>query len=66
MPDLTDALWRKSSRSNNGGNCIEVVDNLPGIIGLRDSKDPSGPVLTFRPAAWIVFVAEVKRETLHH
>ncbi len=66
MPDLTDAIWRKSTRSNNGGNCVEVADNLPGIVGLRDSKNPSGPALTFEPRAWARFVAGVKQETFHH
>ncbi|WP_433529381.1 DUF397 domain-containing protein [Micromonospora sp. CA-263727] len=61
MPDLTSAVWRKSSRSNNGGDCVEVADNLPGIVGLRDSKDPYGPVLAFGPAAWIAFVGAVKQ-----
>ncbi|GIJ25604.1 hypothetical protein Vqi01_07660 [Micromonospora qiuiae] len=63
MPDLTGAVWRKSSRSNNGGECVEVADNLPGVVGLRDSKDPSGPVLTFSPAGWAAFLVGVKRET---
>ncbi|MEU1644310.1 DUF397 domain-containing protein [Micromonospora zamorensis] len=66
MPDLTGAVWHKSSRSNNGGNCVEVADNLPGIVGLRDSKDPSGPVLTFSPAAWATFVLAAKASTLSH
>jgi len=58
--DLTKARWRKSSRSNsNGGNCVEVADNLPGAVGVRDSKDPSGPVLVFGPTAWRTFVAAV-------
>ncbi|SBT49233.1 DUF397 domain-containing protein [Micromonospora narathiwatensis] len=65
MPDLTGAIWRKSTRSNNGGNCVEVADNLPGIVALRDSKDPSGPALTFGPGAWACFVAAVKRESFH-
>jgi len=63
--DLTSAIWRKSTRSNNGGECVEVADNLPGIVALRDSKDPSGPALTFGPGAWARFVAGVKRESFH-
>ncbi|MET8084667.1 DUF397 domain-containing protein [Micromonospora sp. NPDC005237] len=56
--------WRKSTRSNGSGNCVEVADNLAGKVGLRDSKDPTGPVLTFGPTAWSTFVASVKQETL--
>jgi Domain of unknown function (DUF397) len=59
--DLTDARWRKSSRSgNNGGNCVEVAGNLPGLIAVRDSKDPEGAVLVFAPADWRLFAAGVK------
>ncbi|MFE2347054.1 helix-turn-helix domain-containing protein [Kitasatospora cineracea] len=48
--------WRKSSYSNgNGGECIEVDDANPGHV--RDSKDPSGPVLRFAPATWADFVS---------
>ncbi|GAA2715652.1 DUF397 domain-containing protein [Micromonospora olivasterospora] len=55
--DLTGAVWRKSTRSSgNGGNCVEVADNLPGVVGVRDSKDKEGPVLTFGPASWKAFV----------
>ncbi|GGO16925.1 DUF397 domain-containing protein [Micromonospora parathelypteridis] len=58
--DLTNATWRKSRRSgSSGGNCVEVADNLPGVIGVRDSKDPSGPALAFGPAAWRAFVAQL-------
>ncbi|MDM4720246.1 DUF397 domain-containing protein [Micromonospora sp. WMMA1363] len=56
--DLTGAAWRKSTRSNgSGGNCVEVADNLPGRVAVRDSKDPGGPVLAFAPETWRAFVA---------
>ena len=55
--ELTDAIWRKSSRSNGlGGDCVEVADNLPGVVGVRDSKDPTGPALAFTPTAWRSFM----------
>ncbi|MFG1801725.1 DUF397 domain-containing protein [Micromonospora carbonacea] len=60
MADLTGADWRTSTRSSsNGGNCVEVADNLPGVVGVRDSKDPAGPALVFGPVAWRAFVAHV-------
>ncbi|MGN9916554.1 DUF397 domain-containing protein [Micromonospora palomenae] len=50
--------WRTSSRStDSGGNCVEVADNLPVVL-VRDSKDRSGPTLTFAPDAWRSFVAQ--------
>ncbi|TDC01460.1 DUF397 domain-containing protein [Micromonospora fluostatini] len=56
MADLTGARWRKSSRSGgNGGECVEVADNLPGLVAVRDSKDPTGSALTFTPTAWTTF-----------
>ncbi|MFI1620218.1 DUF397 domain-containing protein [Streptomyces lydicus] len=59
--DLTTALWRRSSYSNgSGGNCVEVVDGLPGIVPVRDSKAPHGPALVFPAAAWSSFVTAVK------
>ena len=40
--------WRKSTHSDgNMGDCAEVATNLPGIVAVRDSKNPDGPVLTF-------------------
>ncbi|MET7963016.1 DUF397 domain-containing protein [Micromonospora zamorensis] len=60
--DLTGARWRTSTRSGNG-ECVEVADNLPGVVGVRDSKDPTGPVLTFAPAAWRAFIAVAARPT---
>ncbi|MEE6258526.1 DUF397 domain-containing protein [Plantactinospora sonchi] len=58
--ELTGATWRKSSRSNGAsGNCVEVADNLPTVVGVRDSKDPTGPALTFDPRAWRAFVHSI-------
>ncbi|MCX4388980.1 DUF397 domain-containing protein [Micromonospora peucetia] len=60
--ELNGARWRKSTRSSgNGGNCVEVADNLPGFVAVRDSKDPAGPALAFAPAAWRAFVNEVAK-----
>jgi Domain of unknown function (DUF397) len=60
--DLTGADWRKSSvSSGNGGQCVEVAGNLPGVVAVRDSKDPDGPVLVFTPGRWQAFAAGVKR-----
>lgn len=60
--DLTEARWRTSTRSgSNGGSCVEVADNLAGVVAVRDSKDRTGPTLTFAPPAWRAFVAFAKR-----
>jgi hypothetical protein len=61
MPTLDPArvLWRKSSRSGGQGNCVEVADT-PTVVGVRDSKDESGPVLVFARPEWRAFVAGVK------
>ncbi|TBO60834.1 DUF397 domain-containing protein [Streptomyces kasugaensis] len=59
--------WFTSSYSNNGGSCVEVAANLTvsrGIVPVRDSKNPSGPVLTIAPAAWSEFVGGVKADEL--
>ncbi|MGW0612604.1 DUF397 domain-containing protein [Streptomyces sp. NPDC002788] len=60
-PDLTTAAWRKSSYSDGGAsNCLEVADNCPGIVPVRDSKQPDGPVLVFGATPWALFLAGVK------
>ena len=59
--DLTGAEWRKASYSNsNGGACVEVARNLPGVVAVRDSKDPDGPALIFSPDEWRAFAAGIR------
>ncbi|MFC5664470.1 DUF397 domain-containing protein [Kitasatospora misakiensis] len=59
-PDLSRASWFKSSYSGNGGSCVEVAADFPGMVPVRDSKDPSGPALVFPADAWHAFVAGVQ------
>jgi hypothetical protein len=56
----TDAVWRSSSHSGGQGNCVEVADNIPDIVPVRDSKHPTGPVLTFSGVAWAAFVDHLR------
>lgn len=61
MIDLAGAAWRKSTRSGgSGGDCVEVAANLPGVVAVRDSKDPAGPVLAVSPPAFRAFAEGVK------
>jgi hypothetical protein len=61
MGGLERAIWRKSSLSgSNGGTCVEVASNLPGVVAVRDSKDPDGPKLAFAPDEWVAFTAAIK------
>ena len=60
MDDLTHAVWRKSSRSGSGNECLEVANLTDGGRAVRDSKDPAGPTLRFTPAEWTAFTAGVR------
>jgi hypothetical protein len=59
-PDLHLAAWRKSTYSANSSTCVEVARGLSGTVGVRDSKDPDGPALVFRPEGWEAFTHGVK------
>ncbi|WP_381567211.1 DUF397 domain-containing protein [Streptomyces eurythermus] len=60
-PDLTAAVWRKSSYSGGGANdCVEVADGYPGVVPVRDSKVPAGSALIFGTSSWSAFVDGVK------
>jgi Domain of unknown function (DUF397) len=55
--ELNRARWRRSSHSNvDGGNCVEIADDFTNTIPVRDSKNPSGPVVIVGASAWKAFV----------
>ncbi|MFV2117374.1 DUF397 domain-containing protein [Streptomyces sp. Act-28] len=59
--ELTTVVWRRSSYSNgDGGNCLEVADDVPGLVPVRDSKVPDGGVVVVSARAWKPFVASLK------
>lgn len=56
-----EARWWISSHSGAGNNsCVEVALNVPGVVGVRDSVDPDGPVLVFGPSAWRALTSRIK------
>ncbi|MFF7759528.1 DUF397 domain-containing protein [Streptomyces griseorubiginosus] len=52
---MTDQTWQKSTYSEEGSACVEIA-TVPTATHIRDSKTPTGPHLTLRPAAWADFV----------
>jgi hypothetical protein len=52
--------WRKSRRSGGGDNCVEVAFAADETVGVRDSKDSTGPVLEFSPSEWVAFTGGVR------
>ncbi|MFI1163072.1 DUF397 domain-containing protein [Streptomyces sp. NPDC020801] len=58
-PVLAGAAWRASSHSGGQGNCVEIVDGIPALIPVRDSKRPTGPVITFTHDAWRTFITHL-------
>ncbi|MDT0322876.1 DUF397 domain-containing protein [Streptomyces millisiae] len=57
--DLAQAGWRKPRRSQANGNCVEVADGFPGIVPVRDSKNPDA-ALVLPMETWNAFVAHLK------
>lgn len=55
-PDLSGARWRSSTYSGSNNECVEVVDDLPRVVSVRDSKGPNGPELEFSHHTWSAFL----------
>ncbi|MFD7705795.1 DUF397 domain-containing protein [Streptomyces sp. NPDC059786] len=52
MPDFQ---YRKSSYSNAERECVEIATNIPATVAIRDSKNPTGPVLQVNASSWRAF-----------
>ncbi|WP_084956082.1 DUF397 domain-containing protein [Thermoactinospora rubra] len=52
-------IWVKSTFSHMTGDCVEIL-RADSLVHVRDSKDPSGPVLTFSHGEWRAFLAGVR------
>jgi hypothetical protein len=64
--DRSDSLpWRKASASGNNG-CVEVAPLPDGGVAVRDSKDATGPVLSFTRHEWVSFLDGLDRGEFSH
>jgi Domain of unknown function (DUF397) len=59
-----NAPWVRSSFSFANGNCVEIAGLPGGTVGIRDSRDPGGPVLRFTRAEWAAFLGGARRGEL--
>jgi len=61
MTNLSQAQWRKASKSNGANTgCVEVATNLTGVVGIRDSKHPELGAHVVHPEAFTAFLADVR------
>lgn len=58
--DFSEAAWRKSRYSNNGGACVEVARLGDGRVAVRDSKAPAAAALVFEPGEWRGFLTGMR------
>ncbi|MBF6177643.1 DUF397 domain-containing protein [Nocardia otitidiscaviarum] len=64
--DPSDARWFKSSYSGGSQDCVEIAHLAAGVVGVRDSKNPTGPALVFTPREWDAFTAGVADGEFDH
>ncbi|HEY9392105.1 MAG TPA: DUF397 domain-containing protein [Mycobacteriales bacterium] len=57
--ELTDAVWRRSSHSGNGSDCVEVAF-WADVVAVRDSKNPTGPALILTRNDWTTFLSAAR------
>jgi Domain of unknown function (DUF397) len=57
--------WRKAQSSVGNGACVELAP-VDGMVAIRDSKDPDGPILRYTAAEWYAFLGGVKRGEFDH
>jgi uncharacterized protein DUF397 len=57
---LHGVAWRKAQRSVANGACVELAP-VSGMIAMRDSKDPEGPVLMYTKAELAAFLDGAKK-----
>ncbi|MEV5839645.1 DUF397 domain-containing protein [Nocardia sp. NPDC052112] len=61
MTNRSDAKWFKNSHSGAPSNCVGVAFLPNNLVGVRDSKNPSGPTPVFTPAEWSAFTTATTR-----
>ncbi|MER5756514.1 DUF397 domain-containing protein [Streptomyces sp. NPDC002088] len=62
---MSEFEYRKSSRSDDKAECVEVATNIPTTVAIRDSKNPTGQPLHVRPTTWATFQAALSKGELH-
>ncbi|MGH3427091.1 MAG: DUF397 domain-containing protein [Terriglobales bacterium] len=62
MENTVHIQWRKSSACLGGSQCVEVVAFPAGSVGVRDSKNPTGPALEFSAGQWDKFLGGLRQQ----
>jgi Domain of unknown function (DUF397) len=57
--------WRKATASGANG-CVELAPLPDGGVAVRDSKEPSGPVLSFSRHEWVSFLDGLGKGEFDH